>query len=106
MDRGVWSAKRRIHPRARTRIRKRSFGASASNRVGWGRAQVPTDAPMPRTRHGSSVLNYKAGGFAAINSVKRLSLRNSANSASLYTLLKSLYPNSSAFFRYSRDRSE
>ncbi len=48
---------------------------------------------------------YNAGGFAAINSTKRLSLRNSANSASLYTLLKSLYPASSAFFRYSSDRS-
>ena len=55
---------------------------------------------------GRPASSYNAGGFAAINSVNRLSLRNSANSTSLYTLLKSLYPNSSAFFRYSRDRSE
>lgn len=39
-----------------------------------------------------SELRYsgRAGVFDAINSANRLSLRNSANSASLYTFLKSL----------------
>jgi hypothetical protein len=50
--------------------------------------------------------SYNTGGFDATNSANRLSFRTSANSASLYTLLKSLYPSSSAFLKYSSDRSE
>src|ERR1043166_9598965 len=57
---------------------------------------------------GDSAVTYSvsAAGFDAISSVNRLSLRNAANSESLYTFLKSLYPSSIAFLRYCSERSE
>jgi hypothetical protein len=71
------------------------------------RGERPTLASEPGDfPHGDASSCYNTGGFDATNSANRLSFRTSANSASLYTLLKSLYPSSSAFLKYSSDRSE
>ena len=96
----------------RSAAKRRKNAAHGSSRVGEVRFEAsPSGAKdqlscMDFPRATGDASSYNTGGFDATNSANRLSFRNVANSSSLYTLLKSLYPSSSAFFKYSSDRSE